>query len=97
LRSDNGGKYTSKAFKDFCAGAGIKRESTITYDPRQNGVAENKNRAIVGAAKAMLYDQDLPSLLWAEVCNIDVYIQNRSPHRVLGRKTPEEVFTGKKP
>jgi transposase InsO family protein len=26
LRSDNGGEYTSKAFKDFCAGAGIKRE-----------------------------------------------------------------------
>jgi transposase InsO family protein len=54
LRYDNGGKYTSKAFKDFCAGVGIK-----TYNPQQNRVAERKNGAIVGVAKAMLYDQDL--------------------------------------
>jgi hypothetical protein len=26
-----------------------------------------------------------------------VYVQNRSPHKILGKKTPEEVFTGKKP
>jgi hypothetical protein len=48
------------------------------------------------AAKAMLYDQDLPRFLWAEACNTVVYIKNRSPHKVLGRKTPEEVFTGRK-
>jgi transposase InsO family protein len=97
LRSDNGGEYTSKAFKDFCAGAGIKRELIVPYNPQQNGVAERKNRAIVGAAKAMLYDQDLPRFLWAEACNTAVYIQNKSPHKVLGRKTPEEVFTGRRP
>jgi hypothetical protein len=26
-----------------------------------------------------------------------VYVQNSSPHKILGNKTPEEVFTGKKP
>ena len=26
-----------------------------------------------------------------------VYIQNRSPHRILGKLTPKEVFTGTKP
>jgi hypothetical protein len=60
-------------------------------------VAERKNRAIVGAAKAMLYDQGLPKFLWVEVSNTTVYIHNMSPHRVLGRKTSEVVFTGKKP
>jgi transposase InsO family protein len=34
LRSDNGGEYTSKAFKDFCAGARIKRELTVLYNPQ---------------------------------------------------------------
>jgi transposase InsO family protein len=97
LRSDNGGEYTSKAFKDFCAGARIKRELTVPYNPQQNGVAKRKNRAIIGATKAMLYDQDLPMFLCVEACNTTVYMQNRSPHRVLGRKTPMEVFTGKKP
>jgi hypothetical protein len=28
---------------------------------------------------------------------MSMYVQNRSPHKILGNKTPEEVFTGKKP
>lgn len=34
LRSDNGGKYTSNAFKDFCAQEGIKKELTVSYNPQ---------------------------------------------------------------
>jgi transposase InsO family protein len=55
-RIDNGGEYTSKDFMDFCVGEGIKRELTVPYNPQQNGVAERKNRVIVGAARAMLHD-----------------------------------------
>ena len=40
---------------------------------------------------------DLPLSLWAEATRTAVYIQNRSPHAILGEKTPEEVFTKKKP
>ena len=97
LRSDNGGEYTLGEFVDYCAEADIRREFTVPYNPQQNGVAERKNRSIVGAAKAMLHDQGLPLFLWAEACNIAVYLQNRSPHRVLGHMTPEEAFSGKKP
>jgi hypothetical protein len=53
--------------------------------------------AIVGSVRAMLHDQGLPLFLWDEDCNIAVYLQNMSPHRVLGDKTPEEDFSGKKP
>ena len=45
----------------------------------------------------MLTDLDLPLSLWAEDAGTVVYIQNRSPHAILGEKTPEEVFTKKKP
>jgi hypothetical protein len=69
---------------------------SVLYNPQQNGVVERKNRAIVGAAKAMLYDQDLPRFLWTEACNTAVYIHNKSPHKVLERKTPDEVFTERK-
>jgi hypothetical protein len=44
----------------------------------------------------MLHDRGLPFFIWAEVCNTPVYLQNRSPHRVLGNKTHEEAFSGKK-
>ena len=49
------------------------------------------------AARAMLCDQGLPKFLWGEAANIVVYIQNRRLHSALDSKTPEEVFSGKKP
>ena len=60
LRSDNGGEYISNEFKDFCSREGIRRELIAPHNPQQNGVAERKNRTIVGAARAMLHDQGLP-------------------------------------
>ena len=45
----------------------------------------------------MITDLDLPLSLWDEATGTAVYIQNKSPHAILGEKTPEEVFTKKKP
>jgi transposase InsO family protein len=56
LRLDNGGEYTSKEFKGFCKEGGIKRELIVPYNPQHNGVAERKNRSIIGDAKAMIHD-----------------------------------------
>jgi hypothetical protein len=84
LRSNNEDEYTSKEFMDFYAGEGIRRELTVPYNLQQNGVVERKNRAIVGAARAMLHDQGLPLFLWVEACYTTVYLQNRSPHKVVG-------------
>ena len=50
LRIDNGGEYISGEFKDFCSKEGIRRELIAPHNPQQNGVAERKNRTIVGAA-----------------------------------------------
>jgi hypothetical protein len=45
----------------------------------------------------MLHDQSLPLYLWAEACATAVYLQNRSPHRILGKMTPEEAFADRRP
>jgi transposase InsO family protein len=97
LRSDNGGEYSSREFVDFCTCVGIRRQMTVPYNPQQNGVVERKNKAITGAMRSMLHDQSLPLYLWAEASAAAVYLQNRIPHRNLGKKTPEEAFTGRRP
>ena len=97
FQSDNGREFTSNEFKRLCKDSGIKREFSIPYNPQQNGVAKRKNRTIMEAARAMLHDQDIPMHLWAEASRTVVYVQNRTPHRVLKNKNPEEVFSGKKP
>jgi IS30 family transposase len=97
LRSNNGGEYISNEFKDLCSREGIRRELVAPHNPQQNGVVERKNKTIVGATRVMLHYQGLRMHLWAEACNIVVYVQNHCPHRVLGMSTPEQYFTGKKP
>jgi hypothetical protein len=34
--------------------------------------------------------------LWGEATMTTIYVQNRSPHRILKDMTPEEAFSGKK-
>jgi hypothetical protein len=41
----------------------------------------------------MMCDQDLPTALWVEAASTVVYIQNISPHAILGNET----LTGEKP
>jgi len=97
LRIDNSDEYVSNEFKNLCAKEGIRQELTAPHNPQQNGVAKSKNRSIVGATRSMLHDQSRPLHLWVEACNTAVYLQNKSPHRILGMSTPKEAFSGKKP
>ena len=69
----------------------------IPYNPQQNGVAERKNQAITDAARSMLHNQSLPLYLWAEASATAIYLQNRSPHRILGKMNPKEAFTSRRP
>ena len=45
----------------------------------------------------MIHDQDLPMCLWAEATKTTLYVQNRLSHGALRFKTPEEMFSRKKP
>ena len=47
--------------------------------------------------RTMIHDQDLPMCLWAKAARTAVYVQNRVSHSALEFKTPEEVFSEKKP
>ena len=96
-QSNNDREFTSNEFKELCRDSGIKGELTTPYNLQQNGVAERKNRMIMETKRQMLHDQDISMHLWEKAARTAVYVQNRTPHRVLENKTPEEVFFGKKP
>lgn len=80
FKFDNGGEFTSNDFNDLCKDVRIKKETIVSYNPQQNGVAEKKNQTIMEAVKAILHDQKLPKFLWGEVANTIVYVQNRTLH-----------------
>jgi transposase InsO family protein len=40
LRTDNGREYTSNEFERYLRQHGIKHQTTIPYNPQQNGVVE---------------------------------------------------------
>lgn len=51
---------------------GIRDETTVSYSPEQNGVAERDNRTVVEAARSSLHAKKLPVRLWAEAVSFAV-------------------------
>jgi len=96
LRSDKGGEYESNEFIDFCKQHGIKKQTTTSYTPQQNGVAERKNQTIMNMARSLLKTRNLSKDLWAEAVACSVYILNRSPTSSVQSFVPEEVWSGQK-
>ena len=73
------------------------KESTISYPPQQNGVAERKNRTIMEMARHMLHSRNIEVHLWDGEIHIVVYILNRTPTKAVMNITPEEAWSGRKP
>ncbi|GKV34500.1 hypothetical protein SLEP1_g42871 [Rubroshorea leprosula] len=95
LRTDNGGEYTSKEFRDYCLKHGIRHEKTVPGTPQHNGVAERMNHTIVEKVRCMLRMAALPKPFWGEAVNTLVYLINRSPSVPLNFEIPEKAWTGK--
>nr|GEW84191.1 ribonuclease H-like domain-containing protein [Tanacetum cinerariifolium] len=76
---------------------GIRREFSVARTPRQNDVAERRNKILIEDARTILADSKLPTTFLAEVVNTACYVQNRAlvvkPHN----KTPYELFRGAGP
>jgi transposase InsO family protein len=94
---DNGGEYISNEFKDFFKDERINRELIVSYNPQQNGVVKRKNQSIINSARDMIHDQEFLMIIWEEICNMELYVYNRSPHMILGKNIWEDSFSGVKP
>ncbi|KAL0425549.1 UNVERIFIED_CONTAM: Retrovirus-related Pol polyprotein from transposon TNT 1-94 [Sesamum radiatum] len=97
LRSDRGKEYNNSEFNKFCEEEGIEHQTTVSYNPQQNGVSERKNRTVMEMARSMLQEKHLPKAFWAEAVYTAVYLLNRCPTKAVQNMTPIEAWSGKKP
>ena len=96
FRSDNGTEYINEKMKKVMLKNGYVHQTTVLYNPEQNGTAERMNRSLLEKARCMMYEANLSKKFWAEAANTAVYLVNVSPATSTG-KTPEEVWSGKAP
>ena len=97
LRSDNGGEYTSDAFKHFCITKCIVQRFTPPNTPKANSVSERFNRVLSNRARAVIIGSKLPLFLWCYVMAAITYLYNRTISPRHSDKSPYELIFGAKP
>ncbi|GAA5935079.1 hypothetical protein JCM1841_000793 [Sporobolomyces salmonicolor] len=95
LRSDNGGEYSSCAFRAYLDKCSVAFESPPPYSPVSDLVAERVNRSILEGIRAKLLQAGPNKSLWAEALLAFVFVKNRSPHAALNSKVPLAVWHGR--
>jgi hypothetical protein len=93
LHLDRRGEYMSGELKSFLAEKGIEHHLMMPRLPQQNGVAERWNRTILDKACTLLHSAGLSLGFWELVVDAVVHTYNWTPTRVLGWKTPHELWS----
>ena len=83
--------------ESFCTRSGISQEFFAPITPQQNGVVERKNRVIQEMARAMLHNKEVARNLWGEAVNTVCHTVNRVYFKPNIKKTPYELWKGRKP
>jgi hypothetical protein len=97
LCTDTGGEFTAAEFASYYADEGVQRHYSTSYNPQQNGVTEWRNQTVVGMARALLKQMEIPAIFWGEAVVTAVYILNRSPTKAFNDRTPYKAWHGRKP
>jgi len=96
LRTDNGGEYLNRQFKNFTKPLGIKHEFTVPDTPAQNGVSERVGRTLFEMTRANLIQSGLSrKKFWVAALKAAVYQYNLNPHSAVDNKTPWELWYGR--
>jgi len=88
FKSDNGGEYMEKGFRESLKDHGIEHRRSCPRCPEQNGRAERLNRTLLNMTRCMLVESGAPKALWAEALNTACFVKNRCPTRALGGAIP---------
>ena len=92
IRSDNGGEYVNHRFNKYCSDRGIIHQTSVPYNPQQNGLAERMNRTIVEMSRSMMYYMEIDRSWWGEAVMAVAYTINRIPNTALPNIGPFETL-----
>ena len=76
---------------------GIDHNFSAPRTPQQNGVVERKNRSLEEMVRTMLCENNLPRYFWAKAIFTACYVVNRAMIKPILKKTPYELWNGRKP
>ncbi|XP_019252665.1 PREDICTED: uncharacterized protein LOC109231458 [Nicotiana attenuata] len=76
LRTDNGSGFFNQEVHSLLSSLGLIHQSTCTYTPQQNGVAERRHRTILEVARALRFQAVVPLRFWGDCISTAVYLLN---------------------
>lgn len=97
VHSDHGGEFENKVFEEYCAHNEYFKNFSSPRSLQQNGVVVRKNWSLQETTRTMLLEYNIPDHFWAEAVSTTYHIINRCHIRPITKKTPYELWRGKKP
>lgn len=88
--TDNGGEF--QALRAFLVQHGISWLTTAPHTPQQNEISERRNRHILEISRALLHHASLPPECWSFAIQTAVYLINKMPTPVLGKRSPFQAL-----
>ena len=97
LRTDWASEMDSQSTKEVLKRHKIGLRHSAPYSPHQMGVAERRNRTVIGMARTILRRSGLPIEFWSFAVHYSCYVLNRCDSSALKGMTPHEAKIGKRP
>ena len=97
IKSVHGGEFQNERFDKFCSKFGIKHNFSAPRTPKQNGVVKRKNKSLEELARTFLNEIDLPKYISPDAVSTTCYVLNRVLITPILKKTPYDLFKGRKP
>ncbi|XP_042988400.1 uncharacterized protein LOC122316031 isoform X3 [Carya illinoinensis] len=92
LRSDNAKEYQSNSFTTYLSNKGIVHQTSCSYTPQQNGVAERKNRHLLDVTRVLLLHMHVPKHFWSDGILTTCHLINRMSSSVLNGSSPFSIL-----
>ena len=91
VRSDNGKEYVNELFDTYCESNGIEHQRSCPNSQWQNGKSERGVRTIEEKSMCLRKDACIDRVFGDSVCYA-AYLHNLTPSRVIGWKTPNDLW-----